>query len=95
LPSDQANTVQVHEPPVDNGRQVADLLGASSSPQPSIALERLAHALMFATANAVAVSQAGSVVSRLARADRAQRFIEKIGGSIRVAFGMRLALKKD
>jgi threonine/homoserine/homoserine lactone efflux protein len=50
---------------------------------------------MFATADAVAVSLAGSVVSRLARADRARHGIEKIGGSILVAIGMRLALQKD
>jgi len=51
--------------------------------------------LMFALADVVAVLLAGSVVARLGRANRTQRIVQRLGGGIMVALGVRLALHKD
>jgi threonine/homoserine/homoserine lactone efflux protein len=51
--------------------------------------------LMFALADVVAVLLASSVVTRLARASRVQRAVERVGGGILVALGLKLALQKD
>jgi threonine/homoserine/homoserine lactone efflux protein len=51
--------------------------------------------LMFAVADVVAVLLAGSVVTRLGRANRIQSAVHKLGGGIMVALGVRLALQKD
>ena len=51
--------------------------------------------LMFALADVVAVLLASSVVSRLGRASRVQRTVQRVGGGIMVALGLRLLLQKD
>jgi threonine/homoserine/homoserine lactone efflux protein len=51
--------------------------------------------LMFALADGVAVLLAGSVVTRLGRASGLQRTLQRIGGGVMVALGVRLALQKD
>jgi threonine/homoserine/homoserine lactone efflux protein len=51
--------------------------------------------LMFALADVVAVLLASSVVTRLSRANRVQRAVERVGGGILVVLGLRLALQKD
>ena len=51
--------------------------------------------LMFALADVVAVLLASSVVTRLGRANRIQGAVQKLGGGIMVALGVRLALQKD
>ena len=51
--------------------------------------------LMFATADVVAVLLASSVVARLARGNRVQRAVERVGGGVLVVLGLRLALQKD
>jgi len=51
--------------------------------------------LMFALGDVVAVLLASSVVARVGRANRVQRAVQKIGGGILVALGVRLALQKN
>jgi threonine/homoserine/homoserine lactone efflux protein len=51
--------------------------------------------LMFASADVLAVLLAGSVAARLAQGSRFQRAVERVGGGILVALGLRLALQKD
>ena len=51
--------------------------------------------LMFALADVVAVLLASSVVTRFGRANRIQSAVQKLGGGIMVALGVRLALQKD
>ena len=51
--------------------------------------------LMFALADVVAVLLASSVVTRLGRAGRIQHTVQRIGGGIMVALGVRLVLQKD
>jgi threonine/homoserine/homoserine lactone efflux protein len=51
--------------------------------------------LMFALVDVAAVLLASSVVTRLGRANRIQRAVQQLGGSIMVALGIRLALQKD
>ena len=51
--------------------------------------------LMFALADVVAVLLASSVVTRLGRANPVQSVVQKLGGGIMVALGVRLALQKD
>ena len=51
--------------------------------------------LMFALADVAAVLLASSVVTRLGRANRIQRTVQRLGGGIMVALGMRLAFQKD
>jgi threonine/homoserine/homoserine lactone efflux protein len=52
-------------------------------------------ALMFALADGVAVLLASSVVTRLSRANRVQRAVERVGGGILMVLGLRLALQKS
>ena len=51
--------------------------------------------LMFALADVVAVLLAGSVVTRLGRAVRLRRTVQRLGGGTMVALGVRLALHDD
>ena len=51
--------------------------------------------LIFALADVAAVLLASSVVTRLGRANRIQRTVQRLGGGIMVALGMRLAFQKD
>ncbi len=51
--------------------------------------------LMFALADVVAVLLASSVVTRLGRVNRIQSAVQKLGGGIMVALGVRLAALKD
>jgi threonine/homoserine/homoserine lactone efflux protein len=51
--------------------------------------------LMFAMADCVAVLFASSVVNRLGSSNRLQRTLQRVGGGVMVALGVRLALQKD
>ena len=51
--------------------------------------------LMFALADVAAVLLASSVMTRLGRANRLQSAVQKLGGGIMVALGIRLVLQKD
>jgi threonine/homoserine/homoserine lactone efflux protein len=51
--------------------------------------------VMFALADVVAVLLADSVLTRVGRASRFQRAVQRVSGSILVALGLRLALQKD
>jgi threonine/homoserine/homoserine lactone efflux protein len=51
--------------------------------------------VMFALADVVAVLLADRVLTRVGRASRFQRAVQRVSGSILVALGLRLALQKD
>lgn len=51
--------------------------------------------LMFAAADVVAVLLASQVIQRVGRASRVQLVVQRLGGGVLVALGVRLALQKD
>jgi threonine/homoserine/homoserine lactone efflux protein len=51
--------------------------------------------LMFSAADIVAVVLAGAVMSKFRQSNRAQRMIQRAGGSILIALGAHLALQKS
>ena len=50
--------------------------------------------LMFSTADIVAVLLAGAVIGRLRRSGRAQRLVQRAGGTVLVGLGLHVALQR-